>query len=188
MPLRTFLALDVDEAIRDRILAARRSIDVGGAKVNWVEPLNLHVTLHFLGDVDDALLPEVLLGVEAAAGEVEPFDFDLRGVQAVPPAGRVRMFWVGVTDPTGRMARLYDTIRAALDDLPIRQERRQFKPHVTLGRVKYAPHEGPLRRAAAALAGEDFGVQYAEHVTAYTSQLTSSGPIYRAVAKARLGG
>ena len=187
MAHRTFLALDLDEAIRDRIVAAQRQMDCGAVKLKWVEPENLHVTLKFLGDVEDALLHEVLDLTAAAAAGVEAFEFDVRGVLAVPPQGRLRMLWVGVQDLAGRMAALYRGLDQAMAALPIHQEERGFRPHVTLARIKFAANPAPLRRSVGQFADEDFGVQHAEEVVAYTSELTQDGPVYTPMARAPLG-
>ena len=102
MSYRTFLALDINESTRGRLGSVRDRLDDARSKINWVAPRNLHVTLKFLGDVSDSLLPEICSAVTAAAGEGESFDFEVRGVRAIPPAPRsgggrgVRMFWAEV--------------------------------------------------------------------------------------------
>jgi len=187
MAIRTFLALDLDETIRNRIVEAARRIGDRGAKVKWVEPQNLHVTLKFLGDVQDGMVADVCAAAADAAARVQPFDFQVRGVIAVPPTGQLRMFWVGVEDPTGRTGALHEALDQALGPLGFQPEGRAFKPHVTLGRVRLARDPSALRIAAAPLAGEDFGQQRAEEVVVYSSRLTAQGPVYAPVSRARLG-
>ena len=187
MAVRTFLALDLDDDIRKGLVAAQRRIGEKDAKINWVARQNLHVTLKFLGDVEDAMLEEVCRLVAEAAGRIETFEFDVRGVIAVPPGGRIRMVWAGVDDPTGRTAALFAEIEKALAGLGFRHENRRFQPHITLARVKHARDPRALREAAAPLAEQDFGAQRAEHVTVYTSQLTPTGPVYTPAARPPLG-
>jgi 2'-5' RNA ligase len=98
------------------------------------------------------------------------------------------MLWAAVPDPQLRMAALHDAVDEALAGMPIRQENRAFRPHVTLARVKAIRDVPGFRRAAAPLAEEDFGRQPAAEVVAYTSRLTPNGPVYTPVARARLGG
>ena len=88
MGVRTFLALDLDEAIRQRLADAQRQIDDPGAKIKWVAPELLHVTMKFLGEVDDAAVANVCELAAGVAALHEPFDFDVRGVTCVPPGGR----------------------------------------------------------------------------------------------------
>lgn len=98
------------------------------------------------------------------------------------------MTWAGVTESSGRLRQLQENLADAMGSLGLRQEERGFRPHVTLGRVKFASQAAHFRSAVAAMAEMDFGVQHAEEVVAYTSQLTSDGPIYTPLAHAPLGG
>ena len=188
MAVRTFLAIDLDEDIRQRILAVGREIDVGSAKLRWVADGQLHVTLRFLGDVQDNMVPEVCERAAAATTSVEPFDFAVRGVLPVPPDGRqLRMFWVGIEDVTGRMAALHDALAAALSGMGLKEEARRFQPHVTLARVKFCPDAAACRQAAEPYRQEDFGTQHAAQVVAHSSRLTPRGPVYTALARTPLG-
>ncbi len=186
--MRAFIALEIDDAIRDAVARAQRAIGDADAKVRWVAPANLHVTLHFLGEVADEDIADVCDVVAAAAGEVQPFEFAVRGVAAVPPRGRsLRMLWAGVDDPTGRLVRLQAHLGLALEGLGFRQERRAFRPHITVARVRFARDADAFRRAAAPSAEEHFGTRLAEEVVAFSSELTRTGPIYAPLARAPLG-
>lgn len=193
MSFRTFLALDIDESTRGRLELVRRKLDDARSKINWVAPRNLHVTLKFLGDVSDSLLPEVCRAVSAAAGEGEPFDFEVRGVRPIPPAPRsggskgVRMFWAEVIEPTGRLGRLFEQLETALVPLGFARENRSFSPHITLARVRFAGNPSALRAAADELADKHFGRVRAEQLTVYTSQLQKGGPIYTPISNPPLG-
>ena len=186
MSARTFLALDVDEPCRKHLASVCERLGQTDAKVRWVRPRNLHVTLRFLGDVPDSGTADVCAIVAKVAGGIEPFDFDVRRIICVPPAGKLRMFWAGVEDPSGRMARLYDKLNAELACLELHVEHRSFQPHITVGRVKFVGNARSLRCQAEAFADESFGVQHAEEVVIYTSRLTPSGPVYTSIARAEL--
>jgi 2'-5' RNA ligase len=187
MPTRTFLAIDLDDAILDRLEAAQKAIDDGQSKVNWVARPNVHLTLNFLGDVPDEILSDVCAIAAGAAGKVEPFEIEIAGIVAMPPHGPLRMFWAGVADPTGRLAELQEELATGLIGLRLRQEERAFKPHITLARIKFASNPAQLRQSAAGLAAQEFGIQHVEEVVAYASQLTSGGPVYTSIARAKLG-
>jgi 2'-5' RNA ligase len=178
MAIRTFLALDLNDATRQRLVRAVADLPVGEAKIRWVEAENLHVTVKFLGEVGDADVANVCRVVAGAAGLVEPFDFQVRGIQAVPARGNLSMFWAGVADPDGRMAAMFEVVEAALEELGFSREQREFRPHVTLGRVKYARDARPLRAAASRQAEAGFGCVAADEIVVYSSQLTPDGPIY----------
>jgi 2'-5' RNA ligase len=194
MPQRTFLALDLEEATLDRMEIARRGLDAPGAGARWVARENLHLTLLFLGDVADEVLPQVCDLSAGAAGFVKPFEYEVRGLLAVPPAGALRMIWAGVEDPSGHLAELQAHLAAAMAGLGLREEERGFRPHITLARIKSMAPQGRGGKAAQALRQEtkayaetSFGTQFAEEVVVYGSQLTQEGPIYTPLARAPLG-
>lgn len=187
MPIRTFIALDLDEGIRDGLCAAQRELDGPRDKIKWVERQNLHVTLNFLGDVPDELLHRVCERMAEAAAKVEPFRYDVRGLIATPSHGPLRMVWGGVADDTGLMAALHDELDASLAEMGLREEAREFRPHITLARVKYVHNAGLFRTRVREYRDFDFGFQHCDEVTAYTSTLTDEGPVYAPLCHAKVG-
>ncbi len=187
MATRTFVALDLDDAVLRQLAAVQADLDTAGAKVRWTKPGLIHVTLKFLGGVIDEDLAEVCdLAAEVAAG-IEPFDFDLAGVVSSPPHGHMRMVWANVTDSTGRMTELHNQLNELYAGMGYKAENRGFRPHLTIGRVKGGQRIPQLRQAISAMAEMDFGVQYADHLTVYSSKLRPEGPVYTAMATAELG-
>ena len=182
------MALELDESIRNRLVAAQEALASAGARVRWVAPRNLHLTIKFLGDVEDRFLGEVCDIAARSAAQVEPFEFAVAGLSAVPPAGNLRMIWAGIDDSTGRLGRLNALLEAACESLGFKAERRGFRPHLTLGRVKGAQGVAALRAAAAERAGDDFGVQTVGELAVFSSVLDPKGPIYTRLSAAPLGG
>ena len=188
MPARTFLAVDIDQALRDRLARVLELAPDDGAKINWVAAANLHVTMNFLGDVDDETLSEVCRLAARVAAAAEPFEFDVPRIACVPPRGRLRMIWAEVADPDGRLADLHAALSSGLAELGFPPEKRRFKGHITLARIRHARHDEAIRRAVGAIAAADLPTQTATHVTVYTSDLRPGGPIYTAQAHGPLGG
>jgi 2'-5' RNA ligase len=187
MPTRTFLALDLDESIRNGLTEAQHALTDCGAKFRPVAEANLHVTLQFLGDVADNQLREVLDTAAAVAGEIAPFDFNVRGLLAVPPTGLLRMVWAMAVDPSGRMSQLQEHLAEAMGALGFRQEERSFKPHITLARIKFAADGARFRQAVQQMAQRDFGLQHAAELVVYSSDLRPGSPVYTPLAHCPLG-
>jgi len=158
-----------------------------GGKINWVSRANLHVTMNFLGDVADGDIAEVCRRMSAVAGRVEPFEFAVRGLACTPPHGSVRMIWGLVDDPTGLLSAMHDELANQFASMGFRQENREYKPHVTLARVKHVENPARLRGATRAFADTEFGHQHCEELVAFTSTLTEDGPVYAPLARAPLG-
>lgn len=183
--MRTFLALDINDAILDRVAESERRIDAAAGKIRWVARTNLHVTLNFLGDLPDEKLSSVCDVAAEVASAFEPFDFGVEGILAVPPGGRLRMFWAGVEDRTGRLVALQAELAKSLSALGLPEENRRFRPHVTLARIRSTRDRLSLKQAAEPFIAEEFGVQHADEVVVYSSRLTPQGSIYTPVAHAR---
>ena len=195
MGIRTFLAVELDEAVRARLAEAAAGAEAGRARVRLVAPENIHVTLNFLGDVEDAQVPAVCRTAERLAAAAEPFEFAVRGLRAVPPRGPVlRMLWAGVDDLSGGLGRLQARLEAALAEMGFAPDRRPFRPHLTLARFKSprgrrAPTPGAdaIRATFAARREQAFGTVAAEAVTVFSSELSPAGPTYAPLARAGIG-
>lgn len=188
MPVRTFIAVDLAESTLDALAEMPGKLSDPRANIRWVGRDNLHVTLQFLGDVADDLIASVCDRAAAAAAEVEPFDFEVRGVLCIPQAGQLRMVWASIHDTTGRMAALHDAAERELSSLGFEPEKRRFRPHLTLARIKHIRDPRGFRQAVEPYRDAAFGAQKAEELVVYSSQLKPEGPVYTPLARAPLGG
>ena len=188
MPTRTFLALPLSEQVVGRLADAQQSLSAAGAQVRWVARENLHLTLKFLGNVEEADTAEVCRLAGEVAAAVEPFDFAVTALEAVPPRGALRMIWAGVVEPTGALARLQRSAEDAYEQMGFEKETRPYRPHLTLGRVKSGRNVAELRAAAERFAETDFGTTPAGEVIVFESRLTPTGPIYSPLTRAAIGG
>ena len=189
MAIRTFLALDLDAAIRDRLVEAVAEMPQAGAKLRWVARENLHVTVKFLGDVEEGDAAAACEAAAEAAAGIPPFEFTVRGLLCRPSGGRqLRMIWAGVDEPTGQLAAAFEALESALDPLGFPRERRAFHPHITLARIKSAPDPAAFRAAVRRHAETHFGTKAAEGFTVYQSDLRPTGPIYTPMTHAKFAG
>ncbi len=179
--VRTFVAVEIDPAVRSR---AARLIDTfrsAAADVKWVDPKNMHLTVKFLGDVDVREIHQVCAAVQRATADVVPFSLEIRGAGAFPDTRRPRTIWVGVRQGLGEMTALNQRVESALEALGFPREGRAFSAHLTLGRVRRSGPE--LRRLAELIqqhADEDIGLVSVDQVVVFSSELTRTGPIYEA--------
>jgi len=163
-------------------------LSTAGADVRWVRADNLHLTLKFLGNVDETIIHEVSAAVEATAGEFGTFDMALSGLGMFPPGGAPRVIWCGLEEPTGTLERLYYALNATLAPYAERDEHRRFSPHITLGRVRSPRRREDLGRLVEENRNVEIGPQSVEAVTVMMSELTPRGPIYTPLSTAPLGG
>lgn len=188
MPYRTFLAMDIDDRTREALASVRERLGRLRGRINWVAPENLHSTVQFLGDVEDAQLGDVCHACDRAGAAIEPFSPRVEGIRARPPRGRVRMLWAEVAEQTGRMHHLHECVEEALADIGFQPEDRTWRPHVTVARVRHTPDPATLREALENLDDVRFEPFTVGHCTVYTSELTPHGPIYTVAHRSPLTG
>jgi RNA 2',3'-cyclic 3'-phosphodiesterase len=185
---RTFVAVEISQAIRAR--AGELIAALGGttADVKWVEPHNLHLTLKFLGEVHEREIVEVCRAVQRGAEQVEPFELEVRGAGAFPTSARPRTVWLGAGEGAEQMVTLHDRVETPLAELGYREEHRRFEPHLTIGRVRGGgsgiAELGKFLQQHAQFAA---GLMTVGKVTVFSSTLTPAGPIYEVLGTGPLG-
>src|SRR5215216_3421488 len=92
--VRTFICIEVPETIKSRIQTLQQQLRHTEAQVSWTRPANIHLTIKFLGDVEESRLETVCEAVERAAGPISEFDIEVRGAGCFPSARSPRVLWV----------------------------------------------------------------------------------------------
>lgn len=186
--IRTFIAIDIGDAVRQRAIALQQKLATTTSDVKWVEPENIHVTLLFLGEVDDRELPSVCRAVAASCKQLMPFTIDIEGVGCFPNPRRPRILWIGVGEGAEELVTLHDALEAPLLDLGCyRREERKYTPHLTLGRVKSDRPSDDLAGILAKQTAWHGGTVPVDEVLVMSSELRSSGPVYAVLSRAPLG-
>lgn len=186
---RTFIAVEIDDAVRDRAVALQTTLAKTGAEVKWVEPESMHVTLLFLGEVDDRELHSVCRAVTNVAAQVPPFTLAFGGVGAFPTPRRPKVVWAGITDGADQLRVLYGKLEERMLDLGCyRTEERGYTPHLTLGRVKGATDGELLAPELTKHLSWSGGRVAASQVTVFSSRLERDGPEYTVLGRGPLKG
>jgi RNA 2',3'-cyclic 3'-phosphodiesterase len=185
---RTFIAVEAVDQVHASALTVIDRLRSATDNVKWVAPDNLHWTMQFLGDLDDVEMAEVCLRTVRAAKRHEGFTLEARSVGAFPSINKPRTLWLGAGEGREQFCALQADIESAIESLGFRAERRQFVPHLTLGRVGQGTHGGSiLSERLAKLVDFDGGAMGVDAVTVYASELSREGPTYHVLARAPLG-
>jgi 2'-5' RNA ligase len=184
--IRTFIAVDLDKAVRGRTIALQDSLKETGTEVKWVEPENLHLSLLFLGEVDEREVVDVCRIVAETAKEHPGFKMRVETAGCFPNPRRPRVLWVGVGAGSQELCSIHDALEIALVDLGFRQEDRKYSPHITLGRVKSDRPTDVLASALAQHGGWKGGEIQVSEVLVMGSKLTPTGPEYTVLSRAKL--
>lgn len=176
---RLFIATDIAVSVVERLIVLQQHLDaVTPGAVRWVEPTNVHATLKFLGEVDEALIPIVSDELRRLVQPLFPFEVTCCRIGGFPDLSDPQVLWAGL-DPTGAevMGLLHQTIEQTLAELGLAADPRPFHPHITLGRVRRGDVT-ELLRAAQQFAGTDFGVSYVKDLVLFESVRSSEGARY----------
>lgn len=178
--MRLFVAIELDGGLKAALaeLQARLRRVWSGVDIRWVDPAGIHLTLKFLGEVAPDRVEAVAQALAEATAGVGPFELKLEGLGFFPGPRRARVVWVGVKEPTGRLARLQRQVEARLEPLGFPPEGREFVPHVTLGRLK-VPASLPL--GADNLGAGQLGRMTVGEVVLMESRLSPTGAVYRPI-------
>ena len=187
--VRTFIAVETGAAVRQRAAELIGILAATGAKVSWVQPHNMHLTLKFLDEVPLNSIPRVSAAVEKAASTLAPFELEIRQAGAFPSASRPRTLWLGTGEGSEPLGKLHAALESALKPLGFPKEHRRFAAHLTIGRVRGPgpgmSELGPLIQQYADFSAGQFPVA---ELVVFSSQLTPQGPIYEVLSKAPLRG
>ena len=187
--MRLFIALELPPELRRAASAVQKELKPCGANVKWVETDNMHLTLKFLGEVEETGLGGIKQSLSAACEAYSPLRLGVRGCGSFPPKGNPSVVWLGLSGDLQVLARLAADIESSMEKRGFEPEKRPFKPHLTLGRVrrprgkKKPPADDlqrlrELKRSIAGLGGYKGPDFAADRVILMMSTLTPDGPVY----------
>ena len=185
MTFRGFIAADVPTTRGLESFATE--LRTAGGPLKVVSPDQLHLTLKFLGDTEEGLVPEIVTAMREAASGIPPFEIRVRGTGAFPSPGHMNVIWVGV-EGAEPLAKVAEALEASMEPLGFRREHRPWKAHVTLARVKGSRDLEPARAVLRARATEEFGTHRVDAIHLKRSVLTPQGAQYSIVESVRLEG
>jgi 2'-5' RNA ligase len=184
--VRAFIAIDLDPGLKAAVQDLIRTLEATRAEVRWTKPGGYHLTLKFLGEIDDALLEQVTAVLAAAASRHKSFPLSLRGTGAFPGERNPRVLWLGI-EAGPELAAFQKDLEAALEPEGFPREDRPFRPHLTLGRVKGRDRLDKAMAELAKHAEADLGSMTAVKVALFESRLRPDGAEYHIVSEAALG-
>ena len=179
MSIRVFLAIELDPLIQD---AFDRFQDQAGSilPVKWVSPQSIHLTIKFIGDIDQQQVPIIQEELQEIAQTTQPFRLTIKGLGGFPSLHRPRIFWAGVSGEVDHLEVFVACVETAMNTLGYIQEERPYHPHLTLSRIKSNSREiGRMLETSDLLKQEwVFGELLVDRLCLFQSQLTPNGARY----------
>jgi 2'-5' RNA ligase len=184
--VRAFIAIRLPESVLHAMVDAQEALKRSGLKIRWVRKEGIHLTLKFLGDIDRRDVERIHRAMQRATQGFFPLVLKGAGIGVFPDLNRARVVWVGVSGDTKALRALQGELEDQLDGLGFPREKRSFKGHLTLGRIKGRMDGvklGEALRAFGDFQTEPFTVQ---SVVLFQSDLRPDGAVYNRLAEVEL--
>ena len=176
--IRTFIAIELPEKILTPIRQVQGHLRDYGFKIRWVPPTNIHLTLKFLGDIDASEIEKIGQTILKSVEAYEPLSLGAKGIGVFPGLKNPRVVWVGVFGMVDPLTKLHQSLQENLELVGFPKEKRRFKTHLTLGRIKSKVPRGRLLDAIQKYQGFQTEAFVADRITLFKSDLKPSGAIY----------
>lgn len=184
--MRTFVAVELDRAVRERVGALAGKLQIRCPKLSWVRPRNMHLTIKFLGEIEPAQVRPIQTALDQAAGQCRKFEVSFTGLGVFPPHGPVKVLWLGVEDTTGGLAECWRCCEEALEAIGFAREDRPFSAHLTLARNKNPRLSDEVRKLLHHPPPIAAQAQRVSALTFYQSTQTGDGPVYESISRHEL--
>ena len=179
--MRTFIAIDLRQELKNillRLIEELDEMDKEHNKIRWIKKEGMHLTIKFLGNIENEKIPEIEKALKNILEKFESFVLRLKGTGTFPPGSKnPRVLWVGIEEEETLKALQYQ-IEAELEKLGFPRENRKFQPHLTLGRVKVFSNFRQTLLLLEKYRERIFGEMKVEKITFFQSKLKPTGAEY----------
>jgi RNA 2',3'-cyclic 3'-phosphodiesterase len=143
MAIRAFLAFELPPEIKSQVQQVSEQLKRSELDMRWVRPENIHLTILFLGDIREGDITAMGRKIENVCSGFHPFEIHLKGVGFFPDRKRPRILWAGYDGEIERLSSLKEVLYERLMSFEIKEDNREFKPHLTLGRFRRPERGNP---------------------------------------------
>ena len=184
--MRVFTAIEIPPEIKTALLETQRDFKKLDIDVKWVEPQNIHLTLKFLGEINQGQSESIITVLDGIVQNKNTYKIGLGEVGIFPNISSPRIIWIGLEDGIGETKQIFLETEAGLKELGFGKEERIFSPHITLGRIRSFKNKHLLKEMVSCKNNrlkESPLEFFAGGITLFSSTLTPKGPIYEPIKK-----
>ena len=178
MTIRAFVAIEIDSGIKDRLSEYLDQLKKTDASVKWVAPENIHLTLKFIGYIEEETLPDLNKIISDAVSCLGPFSISIGNIGAFPNLKKPRIVFVCVQDKGNNLLNIHERLDKGIGRLGIKMESKKHAGHITLGRIKSQKNISRLTSVLNSGTKCSFGLEKVNYISLMQSRLTPAGPIY----------
>jgi 2'-5' RNA ligase len=187
MRVRAFVAIPVPTHVVDCLGNIQAELTASGIHLRWVKPENSHLTLKFLGDIEPSIVPSIVDQMDRIAGSISSFAIHPKGLGVFPNFRRVRVVWTGLNGDVATLQKLQRAVDKAMAFLGFDADKKEFRPHLTLGRSKAGFDGRALERFIDAAKNHPCEAFMVEQLCLFQSDLSPDGATYTLLHKSQLG-
>jgi len=184
--MRAFIAIELPPETKQGIAKVQEQLRETGATANWTRPEGIHLTLMFLGEVEESKTQEIMQTLAGATQGIGKLDLEVGGAGAFPNAKTPRVLWLGVTGDVEKLGSLQAAVENAMTGLGFEREERKFSPHLTLARIKFPKPRDNWQQKIESIRNVKLGGFEADRVSLMKSELKREGAVYTEVGKVEL--
>ena len=183
MGIRSFLAFELPPKIREQIGVVSTELQKLTLPVRWVKVTNIHITVIFLGYVNEDKIDDIKEKVNPVVKGFSVFQTRLNGIGVFPNWRRPRVIWIGLNGEIERLSNFREKLQTGLKVLGLKEEKRPFRPHLTIGRFKgLVDRDEELKSILDRYHDLSCDLQYLRELVLFKSDLKPDGPVYTKMA------
>ena len=201
--IRAFLAVELSQELRAELATVQQELKrriepemKRDMRISWAQPASIHLTLKFLGDMDEQVIDPLCAALEQAIGRQIPVNVPLERLGAFPRPQSPRVLWVGPSEnwdrgaEAKRMAEIHGAIEQACEVLGFLRETKPFSPHLTLARIKVGERQVGVALAKSGVLDRpiSLGSLAVESVVLMNSELKPTGSVYTKLWEVKIEG
>lgn len=176
--IRSFIAVEIPEGVQAQIGQLQQKFKNLQGNIKLVKSENIHLTLKFLGDIDQSQLNKIKEKIDDTAKISKKFEIKICGIGVFPKLDFPRIIWVGIEDDEKHIEKIYQNLEDGLSKIGFEKEKRAFHSHLTIARIKYLKDKVELKKILETtqfIISEQITVN---EISLFKSTLTPKGAIY----------
>jgi RNA 2',3'-cyclic 3'-phosphodiesterase len=178
---RLFVALELLPELRQALSRIQDKLKRYDLDVKWVNPDNIHLTIRFLGEINEAQMPGISQLLKDTLAQYPMTEISLEELGAFPVLNNPRVIWIGCKEKGNSLVKAYEALEKGFQAMGLSKDDHAFSPHLTLGRVKSRKNIEQFKSYCEQNKTIQVGIQKVESLTLFQSTLTSTGPIYNVI-------
>lgn len=184
--MRTFIAIPLPAELREMLAGSSAKAKRACPELKSVNASNIHLTLKFLGEIEEQQIGVISDGIRSACEGIGPFRLTAQGGGVFPNVGRARVCWIGLHGDTEPLLSLARKVEDRMAGVGFAREARPFAAHLTLGRFKVSPNATAAAKMIEDLSAMKFAGFSCDRVILYMSELHPAGARYTALFEQKL--